>query len=216
MRRARLAARRRRTTEPATASASVPDAQVTVEYLRLIYRNNLDWYAVSETKAQILMAVHGAFVSVVFGTLLGVAGDLSAVSVSGLGPETWAFLGLSVFSAVGAVVSATLCMWSRHGRTTKRRFANLGVNPGDPATYGPEVLWYFGHIARLEGEAVVERLGRVGTGDEIRSLSYNVVELSARVLRKHRWVNAGWAFTGLALVALSAAAVSLFLRVVLQ
>jgi hypothetical protein len=39
-----------------------------------------------------------------------------------------------------------------------------------------------------------------------------VVDLAHKVLRKHRWVNAGWALTALALIALAAAGTSFFVR----
>jgi hypothetical protein len=197
--------------EPAPASA-MPD---NLAYLRLAYRNNLDWYAVSERKAQILLALHGALISVAFGSMLGVAGDLVSVSTAALGSETWAFLGVAVSGTVGAVVSGTLCMWSLHGRSTRRMLARLGVDPRDAETYVPEVLWYFGHLGRLDAAGAADRLRGMGQEEEVRVLSFHIVELSQRVLRKHRWMNAGWAFTGLALVAVAAALVSLSARLLL-
>lgn len=98
---------------------------------------------------------------------------------------------------------------SLHGRTTHRVIARLGVDPRDAGTYAPEVLWYFG---RLDRARAAERLRDMGPEDEIRILSFHLVELSGRVLRKHRWINAGWAFTGLAL---AAAVVSLSARLLL-
>jgi hypothetical protein len=43
-------------------------------------------------------------------------------------------------------------------------------------------------------------------------LHHNVIDLSVKVLRKHRLVNAGWALTALALIALVAAGTSFFVR----
>lgn len=55
-----------------------------------------------------------------------------------------------------------------------------------------------------------ERLRMVDRQFEIDALSYNIVDLARKVFRKHRLVNAGWAFTALALVALVIAGVSIF------
>ena len=58
--------------------------------------------------------------------------------------------------------------------------------------------------------AVKERLRSVDRRFEIEKLSYHVVDLAHKVLRKHRYVNAGWAFTALALIALVAAGARFF------
>ena len=78
--------------------------------------------------------------------------------------------------------------------------------------YRPEVLWYFGHLARLQHDAAVERLREADHEYEAKALSYNVIDLSARVLRKHRLVNRGWALTALELIAIVAAGTSFFIR----
>jgi hypothetical protein len=92
-----------------------------------------------------------------------------------------------------------MCMWSLHGNA-EREFARLGVDPGDPSSYRPEVLWYFGHLACLKVDAAVEMLRGADRRFEIQTLSYNVVDLASKVLRKHRWVNSGWALTALSLM----------------
>jgi hypothetical protein len=104
-----------------------------------------------------------------------------------------------------------LCLWSLHGRVG-HEFAHLGVDPANPASYRPEVLWYFGHLALLEPDAARERLRDVDLGSEMEILSYHVIDLARRVFRKHRWVNAGWASTAIALLAIVAAGTSLFVH----
>ena len=197
--------------ERAGTGPSDPDA-VTVEYLRRVYANNRDWYAISESKAQILLGAHGAFISIVAGTLLGVSGNLPAATKARLGPETWAFLAVTVLCVVGAVSCASLAMWSLHGKPSRKQFARLGVDPDDPSTYVPEALWYFGHMALLKLPEASSRLRQTTRDDEIRALSYHTVELSARVLRKHRYVNTGWVLTAAGLIALTGVAVSIFIR----
>ena len=47
----------------------------------------------------------------------------------------------------------------------------------------PEVLWYFGHLARLQPKAAAGRLREADHEFEAKTLSYNVVDLSVKVLR---------------------------------
>ena len=182
--------------------------KATVEYLRHMYAMTRAWYTAAETKAQLLLAVNGLFVTVLFGILFGNSSDRH-LGAARFRSVTWVLISFSVVALVTAIICAALCLWSLHGRA-KADFKTLGVNPGEPASYQPEVLWYFGHVAKLKRGAVKERLRSVDRRFEIETLSYHVVDLAHKVLRKHRWVNAGWAFTALALIALVAAGASFF------
>jgi Family of unknown function (DUF5706) len=190
------------------AQAQVEEDKANVEYLRHMYSMTRAWYTAAETKAQLLLAVNGLFVTVLFGILFGNSGD-RRLGGARLASGTWVLISVSVVALVIAIICAALCLWSLHGRA-KAEFDHLGVNPGEPASYQPEVLWYFGHVAYLKRDAVKERLRSVDRRFEIETLSYHVVDLAHKVLRKHRWVNAGWAFTALALITLVAAGASFF------
>ncbi|MET9785556.1 Pycsar system effector family protein [Streptomyces canus] len=171
----------------------------------------MDWYKVAEAKAQLILTVNGVLVTLAFGTAAGHVDDgrdLGRVT----GVETWCFFIAVVAALLGAVVCAAACMWSRHGTNYKGTFARLDVNPEDPASYRPEVLWYFGDLAHLEMEAAVTLIGRADRTFEITALSYNVVHLSGIVLRKHRFVNAGWALTALGIASLILGGASVFVR----
>jgi hypothetical protein len=193
------------------ATAEPPEApEVAAAYIRRVYSSTREWYAVAETKAQLLLTVNGAFVTILFGTLFGRAGDVRA-GVAHFGSETWAFLGIAVAALVSALVCAAGSLWSYHGRA-RGELAHLKVDPENPDTYRAEVLWYFGHLARLKPKEVAEKLRRAGPEYEARALSYNVVDLAAKVLRKHRLVNLGWGLTALQLIALIAAGTSFFVR----
>ncbi len=143
-----------------------------VEYVRHVYASTREWYTVAETKAQLLLAVNGAFVTILFSVLFGKNGDVRS-GASRFGPETWIFLSVSVLALVSAIACAALCLWSLHGNAEKE-FAHLGVDPGNPSSYRAEVLWYFGHLARLQPDAAVETLRRAGRQFEMQALSYNV------------------------------------------
>ncbi len=198
------------TADVRSARSQSEAAEANVEYLRLVYQSTRGWYTASETKAQVLLAVNGAFVTVLFGALFGRPGNLR-VGSGRLGVDTWIFTSVSVVALVSAIVCAALCLWSLHGRVGQE-FTRLGVDPANPASYRPEVLWYFGHLALLQPDAAKDKLRDVDLGFEIETLSYHVIDLAHKVLRKHRWVNAGWAFTALALIALVAAETSFFVR----
>jgi hypothetical protein len=171
-----------------------------------MYAMTRAWYTAAETKAQLLLAVNGLFVTVLFGILFGNSGDRH-LGAARFGSGTWVLLSVSAVALVIAIICAALCLWSLHGRA-RAEFDGLRVDPEEPASYQPEVLWYFGHLAHLKRGAVKERLRSVDRRVEIETLSYHVVDLAHKVLRKHRWVNAGWAFTALALIALVAAGAS--------
>jgi hypothetical protein len=205
-----LRVKRGRGTVPAASPTKlqVEAAQANVEYLRLMYATTRQWYTASETKAQLLLAVNGVFVTVLFGILFGRSTG-GRTGVGHLTLDTWVLIAVSAGALVGAIACASLCLWSLHGRA-QREFAQLGVDPGKPSSYRPEVLWYFGHLAQLQPDAVKAKLHSVDRSFEIETLSYHVVDLAHKVLRKHRWVNAGWAFTTVALIALVAAGISFF------
>ena len=192
----------------AEAQPQVEGDKANVEYLRHMYAMTRAWYTAAETKAQLLLAVNGLFVTVLFGILFGNSGDRHLGTVK-FRSGTWVLISVSVVALVIAIICAALCLWSLHGRA-KAEVNKIVVDPEDPNSFPPEVLWYFGHLVHLERDAVKKRLRSVDRRFEIETLSYHVVDLAHKVLRKHRYVNAGWAFTALALIALVAAGASLF------
>lgn len=121
------------------------------------------------------------------------------------------FIGVSILALVSASVCAGLSLWSLHGRSGAE-FARLGVDPKDPDSYRAEVLWYFGHVTRLQPDAVSERLLKADRSFEARVLTYHVIDLAHVVLRKHRWVNSGWILTAVAVIALAIAGISFFVH----
>jgi len=193
---------------PCTAQAQIGEANV--EYLRRMYASTRAWYTAAETKAQLLLAVNGVFITILFGVLFGKTSDLRA-GASHFGVDTWAFTGMSVIALVSAIICAALSLWSLHEKSTAE-FAQLGVDPNDPSSYRAEVLWYFGHVARLQPAAIAERLLRADRSFEAQTLSYHVIDLAYKVLRKHQWVNRGWILTALALIMLAAAGTSFLIH----
>ncbi|MFI7602102.1 hypothetical protein [Actinoplanes sp. NPDC049681] len=185
-----------------------PDA----EYVRRAYDRAIDWYKVAEAKAQLLLTVNGLLVTVYFAVLTGKAGPADrAVRQVGVGAGIFAIV--SAAAVIGATGCAAGALWSRHTGNIKEAFPRLAVEPADPGSYRPEVLWYFGHIAHLDGDAAARMIGGADRRFEVTALSYNLVNLSHVVLRKHQFVNLGWALTATAIVSLVLAGAALLIQV---
>ena len=193
-----------------TAECESEPASPDRDYTRRVYETNREWYRLVETKAQIVIAANGAFLSLFFGGLLGGSGARAISRDFSL--DTWIFLGCAAVSILAAIAAAGVSLWSWHGHGIKKEFERLGVNPESSVTYRPEVLWYFGHIARLNPSAVTEMLRRPCADWEITTLSYDTVDLATKVLRKHRYVNAAWACSALGLASIVLAAGSYLLH----
>lgn len=182
-----------------------------VEYVRRAYDRAIDWYKVAESKSHILLTVNGAFITILFGVLSGTIADVPDLSMNS-GIETWLFLGITVIAVTGAISAAATCLLSRHNHNIKSDFARLGVDPDVPGTYGPEALWYFGHLASLKFDAAVVMLRTADAKFEFDALTYNLVGLARVVLRKHKLINRGWMLTTLALISVTAAGTSIVVR----
>jgi hypothetical protein len=174
-----------------------------------MYDRAIDWYKVVESKAQLILTVNGAFVTITFGLLSTRLGELKRTMV---GPETWVFMGVALLALCGSIGYATACLQSRHEGNIRTDFAQLEVRPDDKESYRPEAMWYFGHVASLRWEWVTERLLAADESFELAALTYNVHGLAKVVLRKHRLANKGWTLTSVALVALIAMGTSIVLR----
>ena len=179
-----------------------------VEYARLLYANVLGWYNAADTKAQVVLGANGTFLTVLAGLVLGRPDDTRSV-VNELGVVGWTCAGIFVAGVTGAIASAVLCLHSQ--LLSKDRIREIvashraaeGARVGE---YDPSLLWFFQLVAGLDEEAFERRLARVGPHDEVEALADQIIGLAARVVRKHRWLNLGFALTGLALVALLATA----------
>jgi len=179
-----------------SAELYVREDQPDPEYVRRLYENTRQWYTTAERKAQLLLTVNGAFVTIVFSTLFSRNNEVRA-GAGHFGMDTRIFLAVFAVALASAIACAGLCLWSLHGKGN-RELALLGINPDNQDTYKPAGLWYFGHIARLNPDIAVKVICGADRGFETEALAHNAVDLARKVFRKHRWVNAGWALTALA------------------
>jgi hypothetical protein len=182
-----------------------------IEFARRVYDIGIDWYKTVERKAQLLLTANGAFAAILLGVASSNVGELRHFGrVARV--ETWCFMALTAALFCAAIGFAAASLLSRHQHNIASDFARLGIDRRDPATYREEAAWYFGHLASLEFAAAVELLRRADQRMEFTVLTYNVAGLSHVVLRKHRLINAGWMLTAGALLAMTGAGVSLFVR----
>ncbi len=175
-----------------------------------MYASTRDWYNSAEMKAQLLVAVNGVFVTLLFGFLFGNSDDGHA-GTSGFGVDTWIFAGVAVLALLAAVSCAVVGLWSLHARA-RRDVKRADADPTAPESDRPEWLWYFGYLALLPRAAAEAKLRASDQRVETETLIYHIIDLARIVLRKHRWINAGWALTALALFALAAAGTSFFVH----
>lgn len=176
-------------------------------YARRVYDRVLEWYKAAETKVRLLLTVNGVFVTVAFSGLLGKAQNFTHA-----GAETYAFAVLAVVSLLAAVLCAATSLWSWHNRNIRDLEKLISV---EGITYPPEAFWYFGNLAGWATKDLRGAMREIAGADrsfEARATAYHAIQSSTVVLRKHRFVNAGWAFTALTLLFFTAMGCSLFIR----
>jgi hypothetical protein len=195
--------------------ASSPDYRVAVEYLRHLESGLRFWYQAADIKAQVVLAINGALVALVGGSLLGNRDDV-ARTVAVFGPETWVFLvGMTAAFAL-SIACAVICLVARglRGRGVREEFADYRVDPSDAKTYVPEVTGFFLQLASLQPKPFTERMRTVDPSFVLQALSSNRIRFATNILHKHRWVNGAFICTGVGLGFLLCLGVSYLIRVV--
>jgi hypothetical protein len=120
---------------------------------------------------------------------------------SHLGMLTWALLIAMCICLVGAILSALKSLRSQLDDLGSDEFlAENGVRKDAWETYGPETMWFFQHIARLDRTQFRKRIAGMDKSFEFHAVSANLPILCQNVVRKHAWVNRGFVFTAAALI----------------
>jgi hypothetical protein len=197
---------------PLTDSGAAPPTAA-LEYARRLFENITDWYNAADTKAQVILTIDGAFIAFLSSTLFAEPAKLRALS-NAFSAGTWVLLLLMSLALTGSIASALACLWSRlyGNREIDDIFRQLGVDVHDAASYKPGVLWFFQFLRRLEGEHVETRLLQMDETGEVRALRFQITALSDNVMRKHKWVNAGFVLTGSSFVLFLAAGITYIIR----
>jgi hypothetical protein len=187
-------------------------SQTNVEYLRRLYANVLDWYKIADSKAQLILTLDGAFITIVTGTVFAKPDELMARQRV-FGWETWTFLSLAALAIVSSIICAVLCLHSQlHEAHLNDLVAQYRVDRENLDTYTPAVAWWFGMIASLRSDIMIKYLRTANEAFERDALANQIVVLSDHILKKHRWVNRGWLFAATSLLSLVASGASYILR----
>ena len=184
-----------------------------LEYSRRIYDGVLGWYKNADSKAQIILTIDGAFIAFLTISIFSEQRLLSDM-LSRFGPETWTLLALMCATLAGSVLSSVRCLWSRIYSKDEldEKLTKGGVDPKRSKTYKPEFMLFFQFISKLDAEQMTEKLLKASEEDEIESLAYDAQALSENVLKKHKWVNLGFALAGSSLLLFLGAGISYVIR----
>jgi len=173
-----------------------------VIYVRRVYEHTLEWYKNADSKAEVILALDGIYLTFVAGFTFLSPSDLPAM-LSGFSLIAWVFLVLMAVFLVGSIVCSIGCLWSRiplSGSAKERFLTDWQIEPGKAETYRPEATWFFQKISWLEAEAYKEYLLKADGRFEIKALGDSLVVLSQNVLKKHRLVDWGFALGGSSLI----------------
>src|SRR5689334_22650722 len=141
---------------PSAESSEAPqsaDLKSAVEYARRVYDSVLGWYLSADTKAQVILALDGAFLAFVSTVIFAKPEDVKQLAAHL--PTSSRVLLAAMFSTLTiSIVCAITCLWSRtYSRRTllaemdaNRRRHNMQL--GQP----PESMWFFQFIATMKRE----------------------------------------------------------------
>lgn len=187
-----------------------------VEYARKLYDDVRGWYASADGKAQVILAIDGAFLAFFTGALFSKPADITLL-MNALPAESWVLLVLSGVCLLVSVSLAILCLWSR---TYSARERNDFVRKATEENGGSELLpastmWFFQFVAAHDKKTFLRTLEAVDATFELRSLASQIHILSTNVHRKHALVNAGFILAGATLVSFFLAGVGYVLHLAL-
>jgi Family of unknown function (DUF5706) len=100
-----------------------------------------------------------------------------------------------------SIACAVMCLIARGLRRKRvpQEFARWRVRPTDARTYAPQATAFFLHLAALQTKPFKQRMFEVDQRFVLEALASSPVLFSKYVLRKHRWVNWAFIFTGIGL-----------------
>jgi hypothetical protein len=203
------------TLELATMGTDGGDA-LALEYLRRQYQNIFDWYKSADSKSQVLLGVNGAVISIVGVVFLAAPSELAA-RLSAMSSGALYLICAASLCLVTSVTCGVFAVRARLSNTSMRRIQQeMHINPDNPATFGPEGMWWFGFIGQMVGSPISQRetflrrkalietflMENATPGFEVQALASQIIILASNTLAKFRWVNRGWILysSGLALL----------------
>ncbi len=184
-------------------------------YIEAVYENVRAWYENADRKAQVVLALDGAFLSLIAGGAFSKASDVQGV-VGFFGQETVVLLALMALSLVASILCAIACLFPRlraQRDPTQPLLEREAGRPHSEDALPAEISWFFGHLAQLDAKRVTRALQQVDDSLAARAMASQVALLSQNVRLKHEWVDRAFLFAGSSLVFFLLAAASYVVRV---
>lgn len=172
-----------------------------VEYARRLYDDVRRWYDNADNKAQVVLAIDGAFLAFLTGAIFAKPDDLREVVGSFTG-WTWSLLALMTLCLMASVMSVISCLWSRTYSASKLgEIVDAAQRERvDSAQYAPKVMWFFQMVASLEERRFRTTMDAVDASFEIETMASQIQILSTNVQTKHRYVNVGFVLAATTLI----------------
>jgi hypothetical protein len=180
-------------------------------YSRSLFDNLIEWYKNADAKAQVILSLDGAFLAFLTVSIFTKRQDFLDV-IDGFGAETWWSLILMCAALLGSIGCAISCLWSRLIWPCERERDLNAPNLDADVDAIAKIIWFFQFIAKQDFETFRGRLNKVDGELEQRVLSIQILELSKRVLVKHKLVNIGFLLTGASLLLFLVGGISYIVR----
>ena len=131
-----------------------PATNPNIEYLRRVYANVFEWYRIADSKAQLLLTLDGAFITIIVTNTFAKPDELLS-RLDRAGAVGGALVGLAALTIATSVYCALRCLYSRISNAKlKDAHQQLGVAPDNPDTYCPAIAWWFGLIATVSTQSL--------------------------------------------------------------
>jgi hypothetical protein len=184
-------------------------------YTKALYTNIIDWYKDVQTRAQLLLTLDGAFVTILSGVIFAKGTDLQAATEN-FGLETWMFLGalgLSFgFSGLFTIL-ALMPLGLNENRIWERFEKTMQEDARAGRTPPTSVMWYSQFVQRVGRDNFLRDSAKIGDREEQAALASQIFALSERLGRKYRWVFYGYVGAGAALLMLLLTVGSYLIRI---
>jgi hypothetical protein len=199
--------------DEASKQQSNTDFSPSLDYVRRVYTNNIDWYKNADTKAEIVLTLDGIFLAFVTSSIFVQQADLREI-LAYFTFGSWLFLGLMSLALAGSIFCAIACLWSRISLIKyikEKYFAEHKTQVDQIEPYRPETTFFFQKISRLDPDLYQRRLLSVDQEFEIMALAADTHTLAGNVLEKHVWVDLSFILAGASLLSFLALGISYLL-----
>lgn len=181
-------------------------------FAQRLYGNLGEWYKDVHGRAQLVLSLDGAFVTLLAGSIIGNRDEIeSATDVFAW--ETWVLLGLMALSFAISLFYAIRTLTPRN--LFKRRIdsAYLDLRGDETEPPPPEVMWWSQFIWRVGWDWFRTRVKTMTDAEERDALSSQIFALSEHLNDKYRFLHRAYIGAGLAVVFLLAASASFVFHV---